>query len=159
MHASQEDLEIFETCSESSLKIFDCQLANAFLDGDFSISYSGLVSKRTGVTLEKSETRSDWLGRPLTVNQEKYAAEDVFYLLDLFSSLQEDLRVSNKLGWFVEEMALRENPDEFSRKLLSTTERYVEFDRKKAIVPAGCMSVARRACSKTGSAQGESCIR
>ena len=115
MHASQEDLEIFrEMFGVVPKNIFDCQLANAFLDSDFSISYSGLVSKRTGVTLEKSETRSDWLSRPLTVNQEKYAAEDVFYLLDLFSSLKEDLRVSNKLGWFVEEMALRENPVEFS---------------------------------------------
>ena len=115
MHASQEDLEIFRDMFGIVPKnIFDCQLANAFLDGDFSISYSGLVSNRTGVTLEKSETRSDWLCRPLTVNQEKYAAEDVFYLLDVFSSLQEDLRISNKIGWFAEEMAEREKPDEFS---------------------------------------------
>ena len=107
MHASQEDLEIFRDMFGIVPKnIFDCQLANAFLDGDFSISYSGLVSKRRGVTLEKSETRSDWLSRPLTVNQEKYAAEDVLYLRDLFASLQEDLRVSNKLGWFVEELSL-----------------------------------------------------
>ncbi len=115
MHASQEDLELFRDMFGITPKnIFDCQLANAFLDADFSISYSGLVSKLTGVTLEKSETRSDWLVRPLTVNQEKYAAEDVFYLLDVFSSLQKDLRVSNKLEWFVEEMAQRATPEEFS---------------------------------------------
>ena len=141
MHASQEDLEIFRDMFGIIPKnIFDCQLANAFLDGDFSVSYSGLVSKRTGVTLEKSETRSDWLGRPLTVNQEKYAAEDVLYLLDLFSSLQEELRITNKLGWFIEEMAQREKPEEFSPKnyylRLKGTSNLT--DRKLSYLQAAC---------------------
>ena len=131
MHASQEDLEIFRDMFGIIPKnIFDCQLANAFLDGDFSISYSGLVSKRTGVTLEKSETRSDWLGRPLTVNQEKYAAEDVFYLLDLFSSLKEDLRVSNKLGWFVEEYRVSLFAPELKTPVPVSPRRLEKFTRR-----------------------------
>ena len=47
-------------------------------------SYAKLVSKYIGKYLDKSETNSNWLKRPLNQNQVKYAANDVDYLLDIF---------------------------------------------------------------------------
>ena len=65
------------------VNIFDTQIANAFLDGDFSISYSRLVENKLGILLGKEETRSNWIRRPLTNAQLKYASLDVEYLLHL----------------------------------------------------------------------------
>ena len=67
------------------VNIFDTQIANAFLDNDYSIGYQGLVEKMLGITLDKSETRSNWIRRPLSDAQLKYAALDVEYLIHLYS--------------------------------------------------------------------------
>ena len=44
-----------------------------------------IVKEHTNIELTKSETRSDWLKRPLTLNQLKYAREDVDFLLDIYN--------------------------------------------------------------------------
>ena len=86
MHASQEDLEIFRDMFGVVPKnIFDCQLANAFLDGHFSIGYQALVEQEMDIILNKNETRSNWLRRPLSDSQLKYAALDVEYLIHLYN--------------------------------------------------------------------------
>ena len=141
MHASQEDLELFRDMFGIIPKnVFDCQLANAFLDGNFSISYSGLVSRLQGVTLEKSETRSDWLVRPLTANQEKYAAEDVLYLAEIYSSLTKDLTLFKKLEWFLEEMDRLVRPEEFppEKYYLRLKGAWNLTDRKLSYLQAAC---------------------
>jgi ribonuclease D len=79
--------------------IFDTQIANAFLDGDYSIGYQGLVEKRLGINLEKKETRSNWVRRPLSDAQLKYAALDVEYLIYLYKEQKEELLRSSKLDW------------------------------------------------------------
>ena len=66
------------------INLFDTQIANSFLDGDFAISYQGLVKQELGITLEKDETRSNWIRRPLSDSQLKYAALDVEYLIHLY---------------------------------------------------------------------------
>ncbi|MGU0161876.1 hypothetical protein ACVXHB_28365 [Escherichia coli] len=48
-----------------------------------------------GVTLDKSESRTDWLARPLTERQCEYAAADVWYLLPITAKLM----VETRLGW------------------------------------------------------------
>ena len=47
------------------------------LEDDYSIGYQGLVKKKLGISLEKKETRSNWIKRPLSDAQLKYAALDV----------------------------------------------------------------------------------
>jgi Ribonuclease D len=79
--------------------LFDTQLANSFLSDDYSISYQGLVEKKLGIALEKKETRSNWLRRPLSDDQLKYAALDVEYLLHLFKEQINEMRYSKKLEW------------------------------------------------------------
>jgi ribonuclease D len=53
------------------------------------------------------ETRSDWLARPLTSEQLRYACEDVYYLGPLYESLRAALEQTGRLDWFREEMDLR----------------------------------------------------
>lgn len=99
-HSCKEDLEaIYAWTNEEMKNIFDTQIADAFLDGDYSIGYQGLVEKRLEISLEKKETRSNWIRRPLTDAQLKYAALDVEYLIHLYKEQNEELRSSSKLDW------------------------------------------------------------
>ena len=99
-HSFKEDLEaIYSWTNHHMLNIFDTQIANALLEGEYSISYQGLVEKQLGIFLDKKETRSNWLRRPLTDSQLKYAALDVEYLIHLFLEQRQELVHSNKVEW------------------------------------------------------------
>jgi ribonuclease D len=63
------------------------------------LSYLKLVEQLCGVTLEKGETRSDWLQRPLSESQRHYAADDVRYLLPIFEVLNAKLDASGRRPW------------------------------------------------------------
>ena len=99
-HSCKEDLEaVYSWTNEEMVNIFDTQIANAFLDNDYSIGYQGLVEKMLGINLDKKETRSNWIRRPLSDAQLKYAALDVEYLIHLYSHQKEELIKTSKLNW------------------------------------------------------------
>ena len=100
LHSCKEDLEaIYSWTNKEMLNIFDTQLANSFLNDDYSIGYQGLVERELGITLEKKETRSNWIRRPLSDAQLKYAALDVEYLIHLYKEQKEKLIKTSKLNW------------------------------------------------------------
>jgi ribonuclease D len=104
MHSCSEDLVVFNyfyNCMPGPL--FDTQKAAGFLGHGYSISYLNLVLHITGVELSKGETRSDWLKRPLSENQVKYAALDVAYLPQLYQELETALARDGKLDYLREE--------------------------------------------------------
>ena len=104
MHSSSEDLNILKTTiKEIPGNLFDSQLAAAFLGIGFSLSYQSLIGSILNVEIEKNETRSNWLKRPLSESQLQYAANDVCYLLPLKDLLKEKLSKINRLQWFQEE--------------------------------------------------------
>ncbi len=105
-HSCKEDLEaIFSWTHREMVNIFDTQIANSFLDGDFSIGYQGLVEKNLGVILNKSETRSNWIRRPLSDSQLDYAASDVEYLIYIYLDQKKELENNNKIDWHNQEIA------------------------------------------------------
>jgi ribonuclease D len=63
------------------------------------MGYQKLVEVITGQALEKGETRSDWLKRPLTESQCRYAADDVHYLHEVHDVLLEKLVALDRLHW------------------------------------------------------------
>lgn len=104
VHSAGEDLNLLLThigCIPRNL--FDTQIAAAFLGLGFSLSYQALVEQKMGVIVEKGETRSDWLRRPLSPKQLQYAANDVVYLLEIAGLLREMLVSHNRLHWFESE--------------------------------------------------------
>ena len=99
-HSCKEDLEaIFAWTDREMINIFDTQIANSFLNGDFTIGYQGLVEQELGIKLDKNETRSNWIRRPLSDSQLKYAALDVEYLIHLYKEQKDNLIKSSKLDW------------------------------------------------------------
>lgn len=91
-HSCSEDIEVFLhafNCVPSP--VIDSQILASFLDNPISSGYASLVNKYLGVELDKSETRTDWLKRPLTEKQCDYAINDVLYLFPLMDSLKSQL--------------------------------------------------------------------
>jgi len=105
LHSCKEDIEaIYSWTLLEIINIFDTQIASSFLDGPFSISYKDLVKEKLGITLDKKETRTNWLRRPLSEAQLDYAASDVLFLIELYIGQKEELIKQNKLKWFEEEL-------------------------------------------------------
>ena len=105
-HSFKEDKEaIFSWTNQDIKNTFDTQLANAFLGGSFSISYQNLVQKILDVKIDKFETRSNWIRRPLRDAQLLYAASDVEFLLDLYQAQLQDLEQLGRFSWLLEELS------------------------------------------------------
>ena len=107
------------------VNIFDTQLANSFLNGNYSIGYQGLVNQKLGIDLDKNETRSNWIRRPLSDSQLKYAALDVEYLIHLYEDQKLELIKSNKLSWLNEDI---------EKLIYFTFNRSEELDEPKRMV-------------------------
>ncbi len=106
-HSCKEDIEaIYAWTGEVMNNLFDTQLANAFLNGDFSIGYQALVEEKLGIIIDKGETRSNWIRRPLTDSQLNYAVSDVEFLIELYLDQKKSLEKNDKLGWLQEELSL-----------------------------------------------------
>lgn len=106
-HSCKEDIEaIYAWTGKKMENLFDTQIAEAILGGEYSIGYQALVKDRLGIDLDKSETRSNWIRRPLTDSQLRYATYDVEYLNVLYSSQEIELSFSNKGRWLEEELNL-----------------------------------------------------
>jgi len=103
-HACQQDLEVLQlTLDENPCPLFDTQVATALMNDDHQISYARLVEKELDIQLPKSETRTDWLKRPLTKAQLEYAADDVRYLLSLYKQQLGELEALKRSQWMREE--------------------------------------------------------
>ncbi len=100
MHSASEDLQALSRgCGAVPSPVFDTQVAAAMAGLGAGLSYLKLVEQITGITLEKGETRSDWLRRPLSDSQLKYAADDVLHLYAVYTVLEEKLRRLGRLDW------------------------------------------------------------
>lgn len=93
-HACGEDLDlIYHYAKRGPLtNIFDTQIALAFLGYGRQLSYRTALSALLHIDIEKDQTRSNWLARPLNPLQLQYAALDVAHLLDLGACLIDELQ-------------------------------------------------------------------
>ena len=104
LHSSSQDIEVLgQYCGRRINNLFDTQLAAEFCAMDAQIGYATLVQELIGVTLPKSQTRSNWAMRPLTSLQIDYSFNDVKYLKLLYDKLSSSLRQSSASDWFKEE--------------------------------------------------------
>ncbi|MEM7351531.1 MAG: ribonuclease D [Acidobacteriota bacterium] len=103
-HSCGEDLEVlYHRFGELPRPLFDTQVAATVLGIGYSVGYGKLVEALFGLSLEKGQTRTDWLRRPLTPAQEGYAAQDVEHLIPAYRRLAADLESQNRTAWAREE--------------------------------------------------------
>ena len=58
-------------------KLYDIQIAEGLRGRSYPLSYSAIVQRVLNRRVDGSQTRTDWLRRPLSTDQLKYALEDV----------------------------------------------------------------------------------
>ena len=106
MHSPSEDLVAFQrACGTLPTPLFDTQAAAALCGLGAGLGYQKLAAEVTGIALDKGETRSDWLRRPLSESQLRYAADDVRHLHALHRRLHADLLANGRLDWLAEDSA------------------------------------------------------
>jgi len=100
LHASGQDLEIFNhQFNILPSPMFDTQIAAGLLGYGDQIGYAALIKKELDVNIDKSQSRTDWLKRPLKRDQLLYAASDVYYLAKAYPKILEKLESLNRLEW------------------------------------------------------------
>lgn len=104
VHSCSEDLEVFAhygKCQPTPL--FDSQIAASLCGMGHGVGYAKLVETCLGEVIDKGESRTDWIRRPLTEAQLSYAANDVLYLYQLYPQLEAKLSAQGRLAWLYEE--------------------------------------------------------
>jgi ribonuclease D len=140
LHAGSEDLEVFlNTFGLMPQPLIDTQILAAFCGRPISWGFASMVEEYTGIALDKSESRTDWLARPLTERQCEYAAADVWYLLPIASKLMAETEAA---GWL--DAALDE-----CRLMQQRRQEVVDPARPGVIsaTPGSCAPVSWPACS------------
>ncbi len=104
LHAAAQDLEVLlHRTGVLPAQLFDTQIAAALAGHDAQTGYATLVKAELGLTLAKSHTRTDWQKRPLAPGALDYAADDVRYLLALYTHLSDAIRATGREQWLVED--------------------------------------------------------
>lgn len=104
LHACSEDLEVFLTSGQIQAKnLVDSQIMMAFLGHGISLGYAATVKHFLDIELDKSESRTDWLKRPLSEKQIAYAANDVYYLFKLYPMLAQQINDKGYMACVIEE--------------------------------------------------------
>ena len=93
-HACSEDIDlIYHYAQKKNLdNVFDTQVGMSFLGHGLQVSYQNALKTMLNVDIDKGQTRSDWLARPLSDEQLNYAANDVLYLMQLADKVKTDLK-------------------------------------------------------------------
>ena len=105
LHDAQQDLTILKrACGASPKNIFDTQRSAGFVGLSSTISLRDLLKSMMKIRLEKTETQSDWLARPLTDAQLVYAADDVAHSTELMERIFEKADASGRREWILNEM-------------------------------------------------------
>jgi ribonuclease D len=124
VHAGAQDVAILRRAwGIAPRSLFDTQIAAGFAGYSAQTGYGNLLSRVTGVRLNKSAGFTRWDRRPLTAEQVDYARSDVEDLLTLADTLEDRLTSAGRLGWAREECRRLEDisderdPDEAWRRL------------------------------------------
>ena len=93
-HACGEDLGIFYLLSGCPplTNIFDTQIALSYLTGQLQMGYQQALADQLEIHIDKEQSQSDWLQRPLSDEQERYAIDDVRFLPALYLQLENKLK-------------------------------------------------------------------
>jgi ribonuclease D len=112
LHDAQQDLAILSRITGAPPQnIFDSRRAAGFAGLPSTISLAALLRDVLDVEIPKTETRSNWLRRPLTQNQIAYALNDVRFLPELRQALITRATELGNQHYLREEMRILDGPD------------------------------------------------
>jgi len=111
LHDAPQDLGILARATGALPRtVFDTRLAAGFAGLGSTCSLQALLRETVGVGISKAETRSNWLRRPLSDAQLRYAADDVVHLIRVRDILLARCANDTVRGWLAEELARLNDP-------------------------------------------------
>ena len=129
LHDAQQDLAIIRRATNAFPRnIFDTRCAAGIAGIGSTCSLASLLEEILGVTLDKSETRTDWLKRPLTDEQIRYAIEDISYLHATKECLIKRIEKMGRSDWLAEELSNYDEPSLYKER-----DPRLQYERVKGI--------------------------
>ncbi len=144
-HACIQDLEVlYQYLGGLPCPLFDTQVAAALLGPQEQIGYGAVVEQRIGKTLDKSQTRTNWLKRPLSSKQIQYAGDDVLYLIPLYEQMLDALQQLGRDNWLHEECRrLCNDSSRFQPDMENCWKRVKGYYSLQGVQLAVCRAIAR----------------
>jgi ribonuclease D len=116
VHAGKEDFEVcLRATGRPPRNVFDVQIAAGFVGLGYPLSLARLVSATSRHRIAKGQTLTDWLRRPLTDEQVRYAVEDVKHLPAIHGLLEKRLAEKGRTAWAREEFSAFEDARIYQR--------------------------------------------
>ncbi|HEY9759314.1 MAG TPA: ribonuclease D [Oculatellaceae cyanobacterium] len=116
LHAANQDLDIINSLSgKIPQNIFDTQIAAGFAGFGYPVGYGKLLNQLLGISIDKTESFTDWMTRPLTESQMTYAIDDVKHLLPIYDQLCKQQEQSGRLSWAREECKRYSDPARYEK--------------------------------------------
>ena len=113
-HAAQQDIEIFcQHFNTLPAPVFDTQIAATLLGYGDQVGYAALIKDTLDIDVDKTQTRTDWMKRPLNEKQLDYAASDVIYLAEAYPILLEQLNKHQRLDWLEDDFKRISKKDQY----------------------------------------------
>ncbi len=114
LHSPSEDIEVFQKhAGFVPAPLFDTQFALQLLGEGNCMGFALMVKELLGIEIDKSESRTNWLQRPLTKKQLDYAAADTFHLLPCFELIIERINKAELFDIVINESELIANKRAF----------------------------------------------
>ena len=104
VHGGQAEIRFcLQQSGRPPRQLVDLQIAEGLRGRSYPLSYSAIVERVLGKTVENSQTRTDWLRRPLSSEQIVYALDDVSHVLKVWEIQRRWLEKRGRLDWAVAE--------------------------------------------------------
>ena len=138
LHDAQQDLAILRRVTGAFPRnVFDTRCAAGLANMSSTSSLAELLEQTLGVVLDKTETLTNWVRRPLSEDQLAYAVEDVRYLHEVRDVLRGRLEAIGRSTWLAEEMVAYDEP-----RLYAERDPREQFTRIKGMGRASSRELA-----------------
>jgi ribonuclease D len=106
VHAGREEIRMCRRAMKRNpTNWFDLQIAAGLVGHSYPLGHAALVFQVLGKQLAKGETLTEWRHRPLSAAQERYAFDDVRYLIALWQRIDAKLQALGRGEWATAEFA------------------------------------------------------
>ncbi|WP_404344006.1 ribonuclease D [Pseudoalteromonas mariniglutinosa] len=107
LHSPSEDIEVFQKYAGFvPTPLFDTQFALQLLGEGNCMGFAHMVKALLDIEIDKSESRTNWLQRPLTKKQLDYAAADTFHLLPCYEMISKQIAHADFFNIIIQESEL-----------------------------------------------------
>lgn len=133
-HSVRSDATVIKNCLDIEVEnVFDIQLAEKIINEEDVKNYAKIVSRYFGIKINKNETNSNWLRRPLTDSQINYALDDIDYLIEIYK-LQKKVLKRKSIFNKVLDLSKQEANEGNKNFKLSRLEKKPKLSEKERII-------------------------